>query len=94
MNEGKYVVNLVIVGNFVEKIVELVGISVLKGIKILVVELEGVGLEYLLLREKLLLVLVMMKLNNVEYVFELCEVMLNLGGLGYIVVIYIEDEEL
>lgn len=94
MNEGKYVVNLLIVGYFVMEIVKLVGISVLKGMKMLIVELEGVGLDYLLLREKFFLVFVMIKVNNMDYVFDLCEGMLNFGGLGYIVVIYLENEEL
>ncbi|HGW5106067.1 TPA: bifunctional acetaldehyde-CoA/alcohol dehydrogenase [Enterococcus faecalis] len=94
MNEGKYAVNPVIVGNSAEKIAELAGISVPKGTKILVAELEGAGPEYPLSREKLSPVLAMMKSNNAEHAFELCEAMLNLGGLGHTAVIHTEDEEL
>lgn len=94
MNEGKYAVNPAIVGNSAEKIAELVGISVPKGTKILVAELEGAGPEYPLSREKLSPVLAMMKSNNAEHAFELCEAMLNLGGLGHTAVIHTEDEEL
>lgn len=94
MNEGKYAVNPAIVGNSAEKIAELAGISVPKGTKILVAELEGVGPEYPLSREKLSPVLAMMKSNNAEHAFELCEAMLNLGGLGHTAVIHTEDEEL
>ncbi|HAP4910931.1 TPA: bifunctional acetaldehyde-CoA/alcohol dehydrogenase [Enterococcus faecalis] len=94
MNEGKYVVNPAIVGNSAEKIAELAGISVPKGTKILVAELEGAGPEYPLSREKLSPVLAMMKSNNAEHAFELCEAMLNLGGLGHTAVIHTEDEEL
>ncbi|EMW5649905.1 TPA: bifunctional acetaldehyde-CoA/alcohol dehydrogenase [Enterococcus faecalis] len=94
MNEGKYAVNPAIVGNSAEKIAELAGISVPKGTKILVAELEGAGPEYPLSREKLSPVLAMMKSNNAEHAFELCEVMLNLGGLGHTAVIHTEDEEL
>lgn len=94
MNEGKYAVNPAIVGNSAEKIAELAGISVPKGTKILVAELEGAGPEYPLSREKLSPVLAMMKSNNAEYAFELCEAMLNLGGLGHTAVIHTEDEEL
>lgn len=36
----------------------------------------------------------MMKSNNAEHAFELCEAMLNLGGLGHTAVIHTEDEEL
>ncbi len=94
MNEGKYAVNPAIVGNSAEKIAELAGISVPKGTKILVAELEGAGPEYPLSREKLSPVLAMMKSNNAERAFELCEAMLNLGGLGHTAVIHTEDEEL
>lgn len=94
MNEGKYAVNPAIVGNSAEKIAELAGISVPKGTKILVAELEGAGPEYPLSREKLSPVLAMMKSNNAEHAFELCEEMLNLGGLGHTAVIHTEDEEL
>ncbi|VFA51560.1 bifunctional acetaldehyde-CoA/alcohol dehydrogenase [Enterococcus faecalis] len=94
MNEGKYAVNPAIVGNSAEKIAELAGISVPKGTKILVAELEGAGPEYPLSREKLSPVLAMMKSNNAEHAFELCEAMLNLGGLGHKAVIHTEDEEL
>lgn len=94
MNEGKYAVNPTIVGNSAEKIAELAGISVPKGTKILVAELEGAGPEYPLSREKLSPVLAMMKSNNAEHAFELCEAMLNLGGLGHTAVIHTEDEEL
>ena len=94
MNEGKYAVNPAIVGNSAEKIAELAGISVPKGTKILVAELGGAGPEYPLSREKLSPVLAMMKSNNAEHAFELCEAMLNLGGLGHTAVIHTEDEEL
>ena len=94
MNEGKYAVKPAIVGNSAEKIAELAGISVPKGTKILVAELEGAGPEYPLSREKLSPVLAMMKSNNAEHAFELCEAMLNLGGLGHTAVIHTEDEEL
>ena len=94
MNEGKYAVNPAIVGNSAEKIAELAGISVPKGTKILVAELEGAGPEYPLSREKLSPVLALMKSNNAEHAFELCEAMLNLGGLGHTAVIHTEDEEL
>ena len=94
MNEGKYAVNPAIIGNSAEKIAELAGISVPKGTKILVAELEGAGPEYPLSREKLSPVLAMMKSNNAEHAFELCEAMLNLGGLGHTAVIHTEDEEL
>lgn len=94
MNEGKYAVNPAIVGYSAEHIAELAGIKVPKGTKILIAELEGAGAEYPLSREKLSPVLAMMKAKNAEHAFDLCEAMLELGGLGHTAVIHTEDEDL
>ncbi|MBP2098518.1 bifunctional acetaldehyde-CoA/alcohol dehydrogenase [Enterococcus rivorum] len=94
MNEGKYAVNPAIVGNSAEDIAKLAGIKVPVGTKILVAELEGAGAEYPLSREKLSPVLAMMKSKDAAHAFELCEAMLNLGGLGHTAVIHTEDEDL
>ncbi|MGK0551023.1 bifunctional acetaldehyde-CoA/alcohol dehydrogenase [Enterococcus faecalis] len=94
MNEGKYAVNPAIVGKSAEYIASLAGIQVPQGTKILVAELEGAGAEYPLSREKLSPVLAMMKSNSAEHAFDLCEAMLELGGLGHTAVIHTEDEEL
>lgn len=94
MNEGKYAVNPAIVGYSAEHIAELAGIKVPKGTKILIAELEGAGAEYPLSREKLSPVLAMMKAQNAAHAFDLCEAMLELGGLGHTAVIHTEDEDL
>ncbi|MHC5269141.1 bifunctional acetaldehyde-CoA/alcohol dehydrogenase [Enterococcus sp. LJL98] len=94
MNEGKYAVNPSIVGMPATKIAELAGIKVPEGTKMLIAELEGVGADYPLSREKLSPVLAMIQSNNTEHGLELCEAMLNLGGLGHTAVIHSEDEEL
>lgn len=94
MNEGKYAVNPAIVGYSAEHIADLAGIKVPKGTKILIAELEGVGAEYPLSREKLSPVLAMMKSNDAAHAFDLCETMLELGGLGHTAVIHTEDEDL
>ena len=94
MNEGKYAVNPAIVGNSAEDIAKLAGIKVPVGTKILVAELEGAGAEYPLSREKLSPVLAMMKSKDAAHAFELCEAMLDLGGLGHTAVIHTEDEDL
>ena len=94
MNEGKYAVNPAIVGYSAEHIAELAGIKVPKGTKILIAEIEGAGAEYPLSREKLSPVLAMMKAQNSEHAFDLCEAMLELGGLGHTAVIHTEDEDL
>lgn len=94
MNEGKYAVNPAIVGYSAEHIAKLAGIKVPKGTKILIAELEGAGPEYPLSREKLSPVLAMMKSTNSDHAFDLCEAMLDLGGLGHTAVIHTEDEDL
>lgn len=94
MNEGKYAVNPSIVGHSAMEIAKLAGISVPKGTKMLIAELEGVGPDYPLSREKLSPVLAMIKTNNTDHAFDLCEGMLNLGGLGHTAVIHSENEEL
>jgi acetaldehyde dehydrogenase/alcohol dehydrogenase len=94
MNEGKYAVNPAIVGYSAEHIAELAGIKVPKGTKILVAEIAGAGAEYPLSREKLSPVLAMMKAENTAHALDLCEAMLELGGLGHTAVIHTEDEDL
>ncbi len=54
MNEGKYAVNPSIVGHSAMEIAKLAGISVPKGTKMLIAELEGVGPDYPLSRENFL----------------------------------------
>lgn len=94
MNEAKTAVNPKIVGHHAREIAEWAGISVPAETKMLIVELEGVGPDYPLSREKLSPVLAMVKANSTEHGFELCEGMLNLGGLGHTAVIHTEDEDL
>ncbi|KAF1299545.1 bifunctional acetaldehyde-CoA/alcohol dehydrogenase [Enterococcus sp. JM4C] len=94
MNEGKYAVNPAIVGHSADEIAKLAGIKVPTGTKILIAELDGVGAEYPLSREKLSPVLAMIKSNSTEHGFDLCQGMLELGGLGHTAVIHSENEDL
>ena len=94
MNEAKTAVNPKIVGHHAREIAAWAGIEVPSDTKMLIVELEGVGPDYPLSREKLSPVLAMVKANSIEHGFELCEGMLNLGGLGHTAVIHTEDEDL
>ncbi|AQP54699.1 bifunctional acetaldehyde-CoA/alcohol dehydrogenase [Vagococcus penaei] len=93
MNETKTAVNPSIVGKPAKEIAELAGISVPEGTKILIAELEGTGKGYPLSLEKLSPVLAMVKSNNTEHAFELCEGMLE-TGLGHTACIHTEDENL
>ncbi len=70
MNEGKYAVNPAIVGHSAMEIAKLAGINVPEGTKLLIAELDGVGADYPLSREKLSPVLAMIKANNTEDAFE------------------------
>ncbi|HCE13204.1 MAG TPA: bifunctional acetaldehyde-CoA/alcohol dehydrogenase, partial [Enterococcus sp.] len=94
MNEGKYAVNPAIVGHSAMDIAKLAGIKVPEGTKLLIAELDGVGADYPLSREKLSPVLAMIKANNTEDAFQKCEAMLDLGGLGHTAVIHSENEDL
>ncbi|SET85466.1 acetaldehyde dehydrogenase [Enterococcus malodoratus] len=93
MNEGKYAVNPKIVGFSAKAIADLSGIGVPEGTKMLIAELDGVGPDYPLSREKLSPVLAMIKSNNTEHGLDLSEGMLELGGLGHTAVIHTEDPD-
>ena len=93
MREDRCAVNADIVGKSAETIAASVGLNVPKGTKILIAELEGVGPDYPLSREKLSPVLAMVKADNHKDGFELCEGMLELGGLGHTAVIHSQDKE-
>jgi len=81
-------VNPAIVGQPPVKIAAMAGISIPADTKILCTELEGVGPEYPLSKEKLSPVLAIIKAKNVQHGFELCEKMISLGGLGHSSVIH------
>lgn len=88
MNKDKTAVNPGIVGQSADTIAKLAGLKAPKGTKILIAELEGVGNEYPLSREKLSPVLAMLKSNNTKHGFELSQQMLELGGLGHTAAIH------
>lgn len=94
MNEAKTGVNAKIVGHSAVEIATWAGIKVPAGTKMLIAELDGVGADYPLSREKLSPVLAMMKAENHEHGFEMALGMLELGGLGHTAVIHTEDEDL
>ena len=94
MNEGKYAVNPKIVGLSAMKIAELAGIGVPEGTKMLIAEIDGVGPDYPLSREKLSPVLAMIKSESRSHGLDLSEAMLDLGGLGHTAVIHTEDPDI
>ena len=94
MNPAKTAVNAAIVGKSADEIASLAGIKVPKGTKIIIAELEGVGPDYPLSREKLSPVLAMLKSTSTEDGFSLAQQMLELGGLGHSAAIHTLDDEL
>jgi acetaldehyde dehydrogenase/alcohol dehydrogenase len=94
MKEDKLAVNPRIVGYSAEHIANLAGIKVPSGTKMIIAELGGVGEKYPLSREKLSPVLAMIKAKDEAEALDLCEAMLELGGLGHTAVIHSEDEDL
>lgn len=94
MTMDKKAVNPSIVGQSADTIAQLAGIKAPKGTKILMAELDGVGSDHPLSREKLSPVLAMLKAKNTEHGFELCRKMLELGGLGHSAAIHTNRMEL
>jgi acetaldehyde dehydrogenase / alcohol dehydrogenase len=86
-------VNANIVGMSPFKIAKLAGIDVDPKTKVICCEIDGVGPDHPLSREKLSPVLAVIKAKDVDHGLSLCEAMLNLGGLGHTSVIHSYDDE-
>jgi acetaldehyde dehydrogenase/alcohol dehydrogenase len=85
-------VNPAIVGQSPVKIAALAGITIPAQTKILCTELDGVGSDYPLSKEKLSPVLAILKAKNLENGYEFCEKMIKLGGMGHSSVIHSRDD--
>ena len=83
INLEKGMVNAAIVGKYPYEIAAMAGITIPKEIKILCCEIEGVGPEYPLSREKLSPVLAIVKAKDVEDGIRKAEIMVEMGGLGH-----------
>lgn len=92
INEEKCAVNADIVGMPAAKIAEMAGVKVPAETKMLVAELEGVGPEFPLSREKLSPVLACYKVNTLKEGLKRAEEMLRFGGMGHSAVIHSTDE--
>ncbi|WP_449598581.1 bifunctional acetaldehyde-CoA/alcohol dehydrogenase [Niallia sp. Marseille-Q9988] len=91
INENTCAVNPDIVGKSAHYIAGLAGVKVPEDTKILLAELEGVGPDYPLSREKLSPVLACYKVESTEDGIKRAEEMLEFGGLGHSAVIHSED---
>ena len=92
IDNKKCAVNPVIVGQSAEKIANMAGITVPKGTKILIAQLDGVGPQYPLSREKLSPILSLYIANSHAEGIEIAEKIIEFGGLGHSAVIHSEDE--
>jgi acetaldehyde dehydrogenase/alcohol dehydrogenase len=93
INLEKGTVNPAIVGKSPATIAAMAGITIPAGTKILCTELEDVGPEYPLSKEKLSPVLAVIKAKTLEHGLKLCEKMIELGGLGHSSVIHSSSED-
>ena len=94
MNEDKTAVKPDIVGKSAVNITKLSGISVPEKTKLLVAEIDGIGKDYPLSREKLSPVLAMVTATSTRHALQICEDTLKFGGLGHTAVIHTEDSQL
>lgn len=94
MNEDKTAVKPDIVGKSAVDIAKLSGISVPEKTKLLVAEIDGIGKDYPLSREKLSPVLAMVTAKSTGHALQIYEDILKFGGLGHTAVIHTEDSQL
>lgn len=93
INSEKGAVNPDIVGKSAEWIAEQSGVKVPEGTKLLIAQLEGVGPEYPLSREKLSPVLAYFIVNSEQEGIDRAEEMVMFHGMGHSAVIHAKDEE-
>lgn len=92
INLEKGTVNPAIVGQSPVTIAAMAGIKIPSDTKILCTEIDGVGPNYPLSKEKLSPVLAVIKAKTIEEGFQLCETMIEIGGLGHSSVIHSNDD--
>ncbi|MBU5468669.1 bifunctional acetaldehyde-CoA/alcohol dehydrogenase [Virgibacillus sp. MSJ-26] len=93
INENTGSVNSDIVGKPAYEIAKLAGVEVNRNTKILLGEIEGVGPEFPLSREKLSPVLACYKVRSTEEGIKRAEEMTEFGGLGHSSVIHSRNQE-
>ncbi|MGL4345540.1 MAG: aldehyde dehydrogenase family protein, partial [Cellulosilyticaceae bacterium] len=93
INPEKQMVNADIVGKYPHEIAALAGITIPKDTKVLCCEIEGVGAEHPLSREKLSPVLAVVKAKDAEDGIKKAEIMVELGGLGHSSVVHSTNDD-
>ncbi|MGL5650650.1 MAG: bifunctional acetaldehyde-CoA/alcohol dehydrogenase [Paraclostridium sp.] len=95
INKESCTINADIVGQSAYKIAQMAGIkNVPKNAKILVAELEGVGYDYPLSKEKLSPVLACYKVKGYKEGIQKCVEMTEFGGLGHSAVIHSNSDDI
>ncbi|MGL5506689.1 MAG: bifunctional acetaldehyde-CoA/alcohol dehydrogenase [Paraclostridium sp.] len=95
INKESCTINANIVGQSAYKIAQMAGIkNVPQTTKILVAELEGVGMDYPLSKEKLSPVLACYKVANYKAGIQKCVEMTEFGGLGHSAVIHSNNDDI
>ena len=94
INAEKGAVNPDVVGKSAWWIADKSGVKVPENTKILIARLKDVGPDYPLSREKLSPVLAYYVVNNHVEGFEICQKMLDLGGLGHTAIIHSTNDDL
>ncbi|MWC29900.1 bifunctional acetaldehyde-CoA/alcohol dehydrogenase [Paenibacillus sp. MMS18-CY102] len=92
INSDKCAVNAVIVGQPAVKIAEMAGIKVPQDTKILVAELQGVGVQFPLSAEKLSPVLACYRVQTAQEGIERAAEVVAFGGLGHSSVIHSSND--
>ncbi|MCL1632723.1 bifunctional acetaldehyde-CoA/alcohol dehydrogenase [Sporolactobacillus sp. CPB3-1] len=93
IDERRCAVNPKIVGQPAFEIAKLAGVTVPKNTKVIVAELTDVGPESPLSREKLSPVLACFRAKTTEAGLQLCEDMLEFGGIGHSAVIHSTNQQ-
>ena len=93
INPENNMVNADIVGKYPFEIAALAGVTIPKDTKILCCEIDGVGPEHPLSREKLSPVLAILKAKDASDGIALAEAMVELGGLGHSSVVHSNDDD-
>ncbi|MCW7551236.1 bifunctional acetaldehyde-CoA/alcohol dehydrogenase [Endozoicomonas gorgoniicola] len=86
-------VNSKIVGMKPVTIAEMAGVKIPAETRVIAAEIEGVGPEFPLSREKLSPVLGVLKARDTRHGIELADKMLNFGGLGHSAVLHAQDDD-
>ncbi|WP_139693677.1 bifunctional acetaldehyde-CoA/alcohol dehydrogenase [Sporolactobacillus terrae] len=83
-----------IAGKSAYQIAKLAGIEVPKETKVLIAEIDGVGPDEPLSREKLSPVLSMYRAKDHDHAFKIAKALLDFGGAGHTAAVHTKDQEL